>query len=448
MKVIKPNEIDITTDGSFSRNSTGTYWDSDKVLKIAAINEPRFNYNPATSEFEGILIEPASTNLLLNSETLSSQTVTLTPGQTYSLSFYNTGTIQLSGAYSGTVTGAALFERKVLTFQAASASLTLTVTGTVKYAQLEPGTRVTSYIPTTNSPASRSADIITGTGLIYTTVTDPNPVWSSNTTYSVGQKVRYSGRVWESLQSNNLNKQPNTNPTWWLEISPDNQHAALDTSISTASSATTSMTFVLKIGKINAAALINVECATARIALTDPTEGNVYSSIYGLSGASIYDWYQYFFNDPLVKRNQIVFYNIPTYENSVITIRLDTSTGDTVSLSQAVFGTLNSIGMTQYGVKAGITDYSIKETDQYGLTTFVERAYSKRMNVQVMLANNQLNRVYDFLTSIRAKPSVWIASDDPTYEEALIVFGYYRDFNVEISYPAHSVVDLEIEGLT
>ncbi len=49
---------------NFSRNSTATYIGKDGQLKTAAANEPRF-------EKEGLLIEGQSTNLIMNSETIT-----------------------------------------------------------------------------------------------------------------------------------------------------------------------------------------------------------------------------------------------------------------------------------------------------------------------------------------------------------------------------------------
>jgi hypothetical protein len=43
---------------------------------------------------------------------------------------------------------------------------------------------------------------------------DPN-VWSSVTTYPIKRVVPFAGKLWYSLQANNLNHQPDINPTWW-----------------------------------------------------------------------------------------------------------------------------------------------------------------------------------------------------------------------------------------
>lgn len=448
MKVIKTNDFP-STDGSFTRSTTATFWNESKVLTSAAINIPRFNYNPDTGNFEGILVETASTNLVLNSTTLSTQTVTVTSGVQYTCSFYGTGTITLSGAHSAVITGTGAFKLTKLTFTTSTTSLTLTVTGTVSHGQLELGAKATSRIITTGTSVTRAADVITGTGLIYTTVTDPNAAWNSGTTYSLGNIVRYNYKLWESTQNTNLNHIPTAGvATWWLELGPDNMHAAFDGSVSTSSSATTQMTFVLKLGAINSAALINVDAATTRLTLFDPVEGLVYSNSQGLAVSNILDWYDYFYDPSIIERTQIIYTDVPSYVNSIITVRLDTSVGVSTTIGQALFGILNNIGGTQYGASSGITDYSKKETDEFGNISFVVRAFSKKLSAQVFVDNTQLNKVQNLLISLRAKPSVWIASEDTRFEETLIIYGYYRDFNTVISYPSYSLCSLEIEGLT
>lgn len=51
---------------TFTRGSTGTYFDSSGVLQSAAIDVPRFDYDPVTSLPRGILIEGAATNRVRN----------------------------------------------------------------------------------------------------------------------------------------------------------------------------------------------------------------------------------------------------------------------------------------------------------------------------------------------------------------------------------------------
>ena len=129
-------------------------------LVLAAINEPRFDHNTtAPNACLGLLIEESRTNLVFPSATLTTQTRTVT-ATAHTLSFYGTGTVVLSGAHGATVTGTGAFPtRTTLTFTPTAGSLTLTVTGTVQFAQLEVGAFASSYIPTTTGSVVRSADI-------------------------------------------------------------------------------------------------------------------------------------------------------------------------------------------------------------------------------------------------------------------------------------------------
>jgi hypothetical protein len=151
---------------SFTRASTATYIDSAGTLQTAAVDVPRFDHNPTTGESLGLLVEDQRTNLLLNTATLSTQSVTVT-AVAHTLSFYGSGTVTLSGASTaGPAVGSGAFPaRTTLTFTPSAGTLTLTVTGSVTSAQLEAGAFATSYIPTTTAAATRNADVanITGT---------------------------------------------------------------------------------------------------------------------------------------------------------------------------------------------------------------------------------------------------------------------------------------------
>jgi hypothetical protein len=63
---------------TFTRSTTGTYYNSSGVLSTAAINAPRFDYNPSTLAPLGLLIEQSSTNLLTYSQDFSNAVWTKT----------------------------------------------------------------------------------------------------------------------------------------------------------------------------------------------------------------------------------------------------------------------------------------------------------------------------------------------------------------------------------
>jgi len=57
-------------DFTVTRNGTGTFIGKDGLIKTALANEPRFEYNP-NGTFKGVLVEPASTNLITDSTTFA-----------------------------------------------------------------------------------------------------------------------------------------------------------------------------------------------------------------------------------------------------------------------------------------------------------------------------------------------------------------------------------------
>jgi len=165
-------DLNISFDGgqgldsriTFSRASPASRINSSGAIESVGNNVARFDFDPVSREPKGLLIEEARTNLLLNSETLATQVATVTAAA-HTLSFYGTGTVTLSGAHDAVVAGSGAFPtRTTLTFTPTAGALTLTVAGSVKWANLELGAFATSWVPTAGATVQRLADTVTMTG--------------------------------------------------------------------------------------------------------------------------------------------------------------------------------------------------------------------------------------------------------------------------------------------
>ena len=435
MNVIKP--ILATGYAGYTRASTGTYFDKNKVLQTAAANTPRYNWNPETGVFEGVPIEPERTNILLNSASPAYQTRNVTTGKTYTLSFYGNGAITLTGAIGATLSGGGTpsGRRTVLTFAAAATTLTLAPFGTVTNAQLEEGAYPTSYIPTTGAPVTRAADIIDGVGIFSSTFPQTVPDWVISTTYNTGDVITKFGRKYESLIDANTGNDPTVKPApepaVWLDIGPTNVYACLDQTISTPSTGPgPSQAFAIKapVSAVTACALLAVLGTKAHVAVSNGAgivTGKSTTAIASTTGnqtSSMTDF----------------------AEGNVISVWID---GPSVSIGEFIFGTFHQIGATQYGHSFSITDYSRKDTDEFGTTTFVKRATAKRMSAPVLVPKGNYNGVVLLMESITSTPTVWIASEDPEYSAGAIVYGNWADFDLEIAYPTENLCNLEIQGL-
>jgi hypothetical protein len=162
-----------------TRASTATFIGSDGLIQSAAINQARFDHDPATpSVCRGLLLEEQRTNLLYPSSIavpqLATQTRSLVSSTVYTLSFYGTGTVVVSGKATGapyTIVGTGAYpSRRIFSFTAIGGNVTFTVSGIVQYAQLEQssGGTASSFIQTTSGPLARSADVCSIIGADFT----------------------------------------------------------------------------------------------------------------------------------------------------------------------------------------------------------------------------------------------------------------------------------------
>lgn len=287
------------------------------------------------------------------------------------------------------------------------------------------------------------------TDALFTSSTAPetdHAAYAAGTTYALGAKVIRTGthRRYESLQAGNVGNTPETSPTWWLDLGPTNRWAMFDTVVGTSTTLASPLTVVIHPGAVNAIALLELVGTSVTVSMTSTAGGgSVYSQTISLVASEVGDYYEYFFA-PFAQRTSVVLTDLPPYADGIVTVSL---TGSTVSLGVLSVGLFTDLGGTQYGATAGITDYSLKTTDAFGNTTLTQRSYAKRTSAKLWLDKGDVNRVHRKLADLRATPCVWVGVEDAELEP-LTVFGFYKDFQVEVSYPQAALCSLEIEGLT
>ncbi|MGV6473510.1 hypothetical protein [Azotobacter vinelandii] len=275
---------------------------------------------------------------------------------------------------------------------------------------------------------------------------DDYAAWSAATAYAVGDRCIRAHRIYEALIAS-TNVDPATDasdPPKWLDLGATNRWRMFDDKVGSLTEQTGSIAVTLAPGTvINSLALFNLRGRTATAVMTDPLEGEVYRREVSLVDAGVSDWYEWFFA-PIGRRTDIVLLDLPAYGTAELSVTID-NVSDMAACGHLVTGSQAEIGVALYGTGVGITDYSRKETDEFGNSIVIERAFSKRAEFDVIVDTVRVGLVQRLLASIRARPAVWIG--EASYE-ATVLFGFFKDFSISISGPQVSDATITVEGLT
>jgi len=274
------------------------------------------------------------------------------------------------------------------------------------------------------------------------------PAYDPAATYQVGDRVMEADvgvhKNFECLAANTSGVYPPNDAAAWLDLGATNAWAMFDTKVGTQTTNADAIAVKLNLsGVTNAIGLVNVEASSATVTVTDSVEGVVYQRTESLVDAGANDWYQYFFS-PIERKSSYAFLDLPAYWNATIDVSIDYS-GGIAKCGALVAGTQVNLGNAKYGLNVGILDYSRKEVDAFGNWKVIERGFSDTVDFDIQLDSSKVAAVKNALTSVRATPALYIGHQD--YPETQ-VFGYYRDFQINLATPIISDATLTVEGLT
>lgn len=269
-------------------------------------------------------------------------------------------------------------------------------------------------------------------------------LYNGGTTYALDAiVVGVDHHEYQSLQNGNTGHAL-SDAAWWLDLGMNRRWRMFD--LSNSSQSTNADTIEVEIevtGRANAVSLLNIAADTAQIIATT-IDGEIFNRTVNLtSDSGVNNWYDYFF-EPIIRQGDLVITDLPVNANPTITVIL-TATGSTVRIGTLIVGQSILLGATVYGARIGIQDYSRKVADDFGNWTIVERPFAKRATYKVIMAAAKVDAAAAFLATIRATPCVFKGTGEYA---SLIVFGFFKDWNIEITHPSNSSCNLDVEGLT
>ena len=290
---------------------------------------------------------------------------------------------------------------------------------------------------------------ITDAMLTSSTVAETDyAAWNGATAYVIGDKViRVSThRIYERLTNGTTATAPELDSTNWLDISPTNRWAMFDNVVGTSTTVASPLTIVLTPGAVSGIGLLELVGRTVQITMRDAPAGTVvYDRTISLDGSLIGSVFEWFFEE-YEQLTSVVLTDLPNHFNSCeVTITITASSGN-ASCGVCKIGDVINIGSLRSGARVSIIDFSPKTTDTFGNTVIVERAYSKRASFDVVTTPTIFNRIFRRLAELRATPALYIGSENAGYE-TLVVYGFYKDFSIDVAYQSHHLCTLEVEGL-
>lgn len=271
------------------------------------------------------------------------------------------------------------------------------------------------------------------------------PAWSSSTTYNKGGRVHLvsTHKVYESAADGNLNNDP-TASALWVEVGPTNRWAMFDRSNTTQTAQSTSFYYRLQpTGAFNVVFLGGLTGAISRrLRITHPTLGTLFDQVRELTSLPAQaGWWEWFYSERRGPSLDVT--DVPGVLGAEL--RIDVTGTTALAAGVLLFGQAKELGiLVQQGARVGIQDYSRKESTDFGDTVLVQRAYAKRASFDIPIKAELVDEAITYLASIRATPCLFIG---PRYESA-VIYGFYKEFDVNIAYSSHSVCSLQVEGLT
>jgi len=286
--------------------------------------------------------------------------------------------------------------------------------------------------------------------------------YDPSATYAKGKRVQVpeTHTIYESAIADNTGNYPPDNlkpaadgqPAKWLRVMATNPRAMFDGRVGTLTTGNvawpvgsgTGLQIEIAPGRVAPnVVLFGVEGSAVTVEVDDPKEGIVYQRTRSLvSTSGINNMYAYLFA-PIERRTDIAFLDLPNYGTAKIRISIESGSA-IAACGLCLIGQGKNLGLPQWGINAGIRDYSRVEENEFGITDFAQRGYVRRASIDLLLEKNQTNGVYRELAKYRATPAVWVGYEE--YEPTLI-YGVFTSFEIIYPHAAFDDCSIEIRGI-
>ena len=277
------------------------------------------------------------------------------------------------------------------------------------------------------------------------------PLWAAGAK-TKGQRVRRPDhRIYECMAAHTATAvaadYPENNltgtPAKWSFVRPTNLYSAFDSVVSTASVADSevlSWTLTPKV-RFDSVVLFGVRASRVRVRVT---VGGVvkYDKTKNLRLRNCRSWSEWFTKN-ISSRPDVSFTDLPAYRDAVVEI-IVTWPGNRPEVGELQIGRFDFLGRVKWQPSVRTIDYSKVETDEWGTTKFKPRPVVSVVEYDLFVLNENFDEALRLLKQAKSSPRAWLGS--PVYG-ALNLFGFAQDWQIVLTSPAGSFLNLQIQEL-
>ncbi|WP_339112863.1 hypothetical protein [Thioclava sp. GXIMD2076] len=274
--------------------------------------------------------------------------------------------------------------------------------------------------------------------------------WASGTSYAVGDRVILTAthRIYEALApGSGVHPVSGSNAgDYWVEVGSTNRWRAFDATLGQATTRGESITYTLGLpARVDAIAFIDLVAISLQVVIRDAGGGVVYDRTADLLDTSqIQSWADFFTYEDSFDPEQ-VFVDLGALSGFTLEITIS-NPGGTASVAEIVMGRGEYLGDVLDGSRSGFTDYSRRETDDYGNVSIVKRPTARKAEWQLAFDTAANRRIQRALEQARGAPAYFYPGDGMT-PFALAVYGVADDFFPALSGGGRTIATLTLTGV-
>lgn len=277
-------------------------------------------------------------------------------------------------------------------------------------------------------------------------INDTYQVYAGGSTYALGDRVISASThmEYQSLIAGNTGNAL-TDQTKWFELGATSPYRVFDLVRNSATRTAVPLEFTFTPGtRVDSIAFTGL--VGSEISLEIRVGGVLkYSRTENIRSRDTVGWFNWYFS-PFSNVSNIGFYDLPPYSNGVFTVKLSSSSRP-VSMERCMVGMQMVFGEVYSELDSDLVNYPTVSRDADGIGTWSATPNTQRNTQTILFKKSETNMIKNIRKNLNGKIAFWTALDDKEdgFYEICSLVGGYRNFRINLTYPEHGLVTLEIE---